>query len=41
MENVKHDGCSDCESKEEPILTSVKTGKGSQAFCSACLPKHQ
>lgn len=40
-QEVKHDGCTDCGSKVEPILISIKTTKGSQAFCSVCLLKHQ
>jgi hypothetical protein len=41
MEEVKHGGCTDCGSKEEAILKSIKTAKGSQAFCSECLKNYQ
>jgi hypothetical protein len=41
MEIIKHGGCMDCGSIKEPILTSIKTPKGSQAFCSDCLKKYQ
>ena len=49
MNPVKHEGCYDCGSLEEPVLTSVLTtrltGKnqiprtGSYALCSKCIQK--
>jgi hypothetical protein len=46
---VKHDGCYDCGSVAEPVLTSVLTTrlhgknqeprKGSYALCSRCITK--
>jgi hypothetical protein len=39
MEEIKHGGCTDCGSKTELTLMSIKTPKGSHAFCSQCLPK--
>lgn len=50
-EPIKHDGCYDCGSMDEPILTSVATtrlfGKkqvptyASFALCSKCLVKEK
>lgn len=38
---VKHGGCADCGTKDEPILTSVTVGVAqSKAVCSRCLPKY-
>ena len=41
MEEIKHGGCTDCGNVTELILKSIKTPKGSQAFCSQCLPKYE
>lgn len=47
---VKHGGCKQCGSKEEPVLTSVITGKKDkdgktylfgEALCSRCLKPYE